>query len=286
MRFLKKYPIKLLAFVLVPCLLTGMLCACQSPTVAAPFGTTAVYTPRFTITDADTDVSIENPVTIQLEEKLSLCSITKPGTYLLRGKMSGQILVDAQDQVVHLIFAGIEVVSTDGPALQINSAAKVIITLQDGTENTLRDFPTYPKGSQENACIYSVSDLTINGTGSLTVSGYFEDAIHVKDVLKLLGGNIFVQAKRDAIQGNDGIVVNCQSLTVQSERHGLYTKRTGNPPKGSIEICGGNHSVIAGGYGISCVGDLYIDQCTVRTTGVLGKYRVDGETLIAEGCDG
>jgi len=285
-RFLKKYQTNIPAFVLALCLLAGMLCACQTPAEEEIPGTSMVYTPRFTITDADTDVSCEDPVTVNLEEKLSLCSITEPGTYLLCGKMSGQILVDAQDQVVHLIFAGVEVVSTAGPALQINSAAKVILTLQAGTENTLRDFPSYPKGSQENACIYSVSDLTVNGTGSLTVSGYFEDAIHVKDVLKLLGGNIFVQAKRDAIQGNDGIVVNCQSLTVQSERHGLYTKRTGNPPKGSIEICGGNHSVIAGGYGISCVGDLYIDQCTVRTTGVLGKYRVDGETLIAEGCDG
>ena len=69
---------------------------------------------------------------------------------------------------------------------------------------------------------------------------------------------------------------------MQSERHGLYSTKTGKLSKGNIEIYEGNHSVIAGGYAVSCAADLYIDQCELYTMGVLGTYKTAGTAHIAE----
>ena len=285
MQCLKKSQIRKAAGISAVLLCLVLLCGCDADIPGTTQNTQALHTPQIKITTADTTVTEENAVAINLEEIDSVCSITDPGPFLLSGNLRGQVQIDAQDQVVHLILGGVEVESLLGPALNVISAGKVIITLQNGTENTFRDTAEYPKGSQENACIYSQCDLTFNGTGALNVTGYYEDAIRTKDVLKILGGNVFVQSKRDGIRGNDGIVVTCQTLSVQSERHGLYTTKTGKPSKGNVEIYGGDHSVIAGGYAISCMTDLYVNDCSVYTAGVLGNYQVSGHSFIAEGSD-
>lgn len=284
MRFLKKCQHNSMLFrkLAVLLLFVTVLCGCDTQAQGPTQSVAPQLAPQIKITTADTTVTGQNAVLVDLKEVDSVCSITEPGCYLLSGTLSGKIEVDAQDQIVHLILGGVDVKSVSGPALQITSAGKVIVTLQEGTKNTLRDSATYPQGSLADACIYSECDLTINGAGSLDVSGYYEDAIHTKDVLKILGGDVFVQAKQDGIQGNDGIVVTCQSLTVQSERNGLYTTKTGKPAKGNIEIYSGEHSIIAGGYAISCTADLYVDRCSLYAMGVLDTYKVDGESFVAE----
>lgn len=287
MRFSKKCHHSNVLFAKLAALFLSMtvLCGCDTGAQEPMQNMAEQFTPQIKISNADTTVAEQDAVLVNLEEADSVCSIREAGRYLLSGALSGKIEIDAQDQIVHLILGGIEVKSVSGPALQVISAGKVIITVQEGTVNTLKDAATYPQGTQVNACIYSECDLTINGSGTLNVSGYYEDAIHTKDTIKILGGDIFVQAKQDGIQGNDGIVVTSQTLTVQSERNGLYTTKTGKTGKGNIEIYSGDHSIIAGGYAISCAADLYVDQCSLYAMGVLDTYRVDGETFVAEGSD-
>lgn len=287
MRFSKKFQHGNVLLVKTAALLLSatMLCGCAAGVQEPTQNIAQQLTPQIKITTADTTTAGQDPVFVDLETANSVCSITEPGCYLLSGTLSGKIEIDAQDQIVHLVLGGIEVESVSGPALQVISAGKVIVTIQEGTVNTLRDSATYPQGSQADACIYSECDLTINGAGSLNISGYYKDGIHAKDVVKILGADVFVQAKQDGIQGNDGIVVTCQTLTVQSERHGLYTTKFGKPAKGNIEIYNGDHSLIAGGYAISCAADLYVEQCSLYAIGVLDTYEVDGVTFIAEGSD-
>ncbi len=284
MRFLKKNKRKYL--VLVVLLLSVIsLCGCNTAVTVPSSTSTAQPAPQIKITTADTTVDGQNAVLVNLSAADTVCNIKNPGCYLLSGTLNGTIEIDAQDQIVHLILGGVEVKSVSGPALQVISAGKVIVTVQEGTMNSFRDSATYPQACLADACIYSECDLTINGAGSLNISGYYEDAIHAKDVLKILGGTVFVQAKQDGIQGNDGIVVTCSELTVQSERNGLYTTKTGKTGKGNIEIYSGDHSIIAGGYAISCVADLFVDQCSLHANGVLRTYKVDGNTFVAEDSD-
>ena len=51
------------------------------------------------------------------------------------------------------------------------------------------------------ACIFSHDDLTINGSGALTVTGNLNDGIHSKDDLIITGGNLSVTAVNDGLKG-------------------------------------------------------------------------------------
>lgn len=256
-------------------------CSDSSPAPQSP--DTVPATPQIKITSADTNISEEGAVSIDLNTVDRVCLISEPGAYLLSGALAGSIQIDAEDQIVHLIMDNVTVDAPAGPALEVLSAGKVILTLKDGTTNTFQDSGIYVDEPDADACIYSPCDLTINGDGSLSVSGYYKDAIHTKDVLKILNKNSFIQSKRDGLHGNDGIVVCCQDLTVQSERNGLYSTKSGKVAKGNIEIYNSGCSIIGGQYALSCAADLYIADSNVYAMGVYGNLQVLGTSYIAEG---
>lgn len=252
----------------------------QEPVQAAD---TVAVQPQLKLTAADQETAGENPVQIDLTVQNSPVQITRGGSYLLTGTLEGSIHIDAEEQIVHVILQNAAVDSSEGPAFYVHSAGKVILTLAEGTENTLQDSGIYEESEAADACIYSECDLTINGTGTLNVYGYYQDAVHTKDVLKILDGSIFVQSKRDGLRGNDGILLSCRETTVQSERNGLRTTKTGKPGKGNIEILAGSHSVIGGNYAITCARDLHVQDCDLFLLGVVGFYHADGEQYIQEG---
>lgn len=240
--------------------------------------------PKIRLTTADLETDCASPVCIDLDGITEeLCLITKPGCYVLSGELKGTVRIDAEDQMVHLVLNGATVDSVHGSALEVMSAGKVIVTLQENTENTLQDSGAYPKDTDADACLFSQCDLTINGSGALNVYGYHKDAVHTKDMLKILGGNLFVQSKRDGLRGNDGIVINGSTIDVQSEENGIRTTKTGKETKGNIEIYDSICSVIGGKYAVSGAADLYIADSTVSAMGILGNIRAEGISSIAEG---
>lgn len=235
-------------------------------------------------TRADLDTAWEEAVEVDLSQTDREYAITDAGDYLLSGSCEGRLYIDAEEQIVHLILNHADIRSLSGPAIYVKSAGKVIITLADGSVNTVRD-SMYHRGKDEgDAAVYSQCDLTINGTGSLTVYGDYEDGIHSKDVVKLLDGDITVQAKNNAVQGNDGLLVQVASLTVECEGSGLRSTKSGKEEKGTIDISGGQISVIAGEYAVSSSKDLYMRNCSFWSNAVLGELNVAGECYLAEGC--
>lgn len=284
MRFLKKKYHngikKLCAALGMLILLTGCYADTSS---SAPLQQDVDAVAKIALTTADQETNCVEQNVIDLNQLEEICRITQPGCYLLSGELDGTIQIDAEDQLIHLVLNGVVVESSQGPAVEVVSASKVFITLQEGSENFLLDAATYPKASDANACLSSSCDMTINGTGSLHVYGYYKDAIHSKDVLKILGGNLFVQAKRNGLRGNDGVVIRCESLDVQSEKNGIQSTKFGEGAKGNVEIYDSNCSVIGGEYAISCASDLYIADSSIYTLGVLADMKVDGTSTIEEG---
>lgn len=100
----------------------------------------------------------------------------------------------------------------------------MILTLADGTVNTLTDAETYTYAAGEdepNAALFSKEDLTINGTGSLTVTGRYNNGIASKDDLVIVDGSITVNAAHDGIRGKDSISVRGGTITVTAGGDGL-----------------------------------------------------------------
>lgn len=240
----------------------------------------------FQVTGQDERTEPENPIAIDLdtwEEETVL--LTAGGDVWLSGSLEGQVVVEAdEDELVHLYLAGVDISSARGPAIVVEEAAKVIVTIVSETENVLSDSPDYTEYEDRQACLYSVSDLTINGDGALRVFGYHEDGIRSKDRVRLLDGRIEVQAKGDGIRGSDGILARGADLDIQSEQNGLRTANQGAKGKGVVEVRGGTLSLIAGKNGIYAASDLYMRDCLCSVNSVEEKVRTEGTAYIAEGC--
>jgi hypothetical protein len=110
-----------------------------------------------------------------------IVTITSAGTYNLSGSLSdGQIIVDtADEEVVRLILNGVEIACSTSAPIYIKNAEKVVIILAEGTENNLTDGAAYvysdPAVDEPNAALYSASDLSLYGSGSLSVTGNYND---------------------------------------------------------------------------------------------------------------
>ncbi|MAT41704.1 MAG: dockerin type 1 [Anaerolineaceae bacterium] len=192
--------------------------------------------------------------------------INQAGTYQLSGVYeNGQIVVNTNDKgIVRLILSGLDIRSSSTAPINIINAEKTIIVLVENTENTITDAATYLYDSQDvnepNAAIFSKSDLTIYGTGSLTVNANYNDGIVSKDGLILHSGNITITAVDDGIRGKDYVVVKSANLTLNSQGDGIKSDNEEDASLGFI-------SLEAGAYYINVAGDAITAQTNVLIMG-------------------
>ena len=155
----------------------------------------------------------------------------------------GDVVVDAGDSAtVQLILDNADITNTDGAAIAVMSAETAIVILADGSSNTLTDGSVYvlAEGEDEpNATLYSKSDLTITGTGSLAVFGNYNDGIASKDGLVIDSGDITVVAVDDGIRGKDYVVVNGGDIDVTSGGDGIKSDNDEDPELGYVTIADG-----------------------------------------------
>lgn len=195
-------------------------------------------------------------------------TITEAGTYVLSGTLSdGQIIVDEQAKgTVRLVLNGASLTDKDNAPIYIKEAGKVVITLQEGTENSVTDAATYvfAEGSEDepSAAIFSKADLTINGTGKLAVTGNYNDGITGKDDLKIMSGTLEVKAADDGIVGKDMIAIQDGNITIHAEGDGIKSTNDKDAAKGFIAIAAGTFDITAGNDGLQAETAAVIDGGT------------------------
>ncbi|OMF84539.1 carbohydrate-binding domain-containing protein [Paenibacillus sp. FSL R7-0273] len=198
----------------------------------------------------------------------STVTISAGGTYVLSGTLSdGQIIIDVQDDSsVHLVLNGATLTNSSSAPVYIKEAGKVIMTLEDGTVNTVTDGANYvyPDAATDepSAAIFSKADLTINGTGTLKVNGNYNDGITSKDDLKIVSGTIEVKAADDGLVGKDLVAVQDGSITITAEGDGIKSTNDEDTEKGFIAIFGGSFDITAANDGIQGETSLVIDGGT------------------------
>ena len=181
--------------------------------------------------------------------------ITAGGTYVLSGTLTdGQVVVNTTEKV-QLVLNGASITSTTTAPICVEEAKKLILTLADGTENTLTDSDTYTVFSDEaaaepNAALFSKGDLILNGSGSLKVNANYANGIQSKDSLCLAGATVTVTAKGDGIKGKDFVYVDGADLTVDADGDGIQASNTTDGSLGYVVIQDGTFSVQAEGDGI------------------------------------
>ncbi|ASA24748.1 carbohydrate-binding domain-containing protein [Paenibacillus donghaensis] len=202
------------------------------------------------------------------EAKAGLVTINAAGTYVLSGKLTdGQLVVNVQDKgTVHLVFNGVDIQDSDSAPVYIKQAGKVILTLQEGTENTLTDGANYvfedAASDEPGAALFSKADLTINGTGKLTVNASYKDGITSKDDLKIMSGTIEVHAADDGIIGRDMVAVQEGTITITADGDGIKSTNDEDAAKGFVAIAAGTFDIKAGNDGIQAETALLTDGGT------------------------
>ena len=203
-------------------------------------------------------------------------TITGAGTYRLNGTLSdGQIIVDtADEELVRLLLNGVDISCSTSAPINVSNAEKVVVVLVDGTENILSDASSYVYASAEedepNAALFSKADLTLSGSGSLTVNANNNDGISSKDGLIIAGGNITVNSVDDGIRGKDYLVVENGNVSVRAGGDGLKSDNEEETDKGFIQITGGTVNITASGDAIAAQTDVLISAGTfnISTNGV------------------
>lgn len=204
----------------------------------------------------------------------NLITITSAGVYSLSGILNdGQIIVDTQDaETVVLVLNGASITSATSAPIYVANAGKVIINLAEGSENVISDGASYlltDETGEPNAAIFSKDDLTINGSGSLTINANYNNGIASKDDLKITGGSITVNAVNDGIKGRDSIAIRDGAITVNAGGDGLQANNDEDPGEGFIVIEGGSLDIIAGLDGIQAETILTVSggDLTITTGG-------------------
>lgn len=222
----------------------------------------------------------------------SKATITSAGTYSISGSLTdGQIIVDTDDKdLVRLIFNGIDIHCSNNAPIFISKSEKTIIILAENTENNLSDGETYmledPQENEPNAALFSKSDLSISGNGSLTVNGNYNDGITSKDGLIVSSGTITVSSKDDGIRGKDYLVIKDGIITVTAQGDGLKSDNEEDAAKGFIFIEDGIFNITSGGDAIAAQTDVIITDGEISLLSGGGSDKQLDETISAKGIKG
>jgi hypothetical protein len=99
------------------------------------------------------------------------------------------------------------------------------------------------KADEPEAAIFSKDDLTINGSGTLNVSGNFKDGITSRDNLKITGGNLEVTSVDDGIVGRDLLAMKDTTISVVATGDGVKSSNDEDEAKGNIILESGSLTV-------------------------------------------
>ena len=196
-------------------------------------------------------------------------TITAEGTYIFSGTLSeGQIVVDADNAKVQIVFDNVDITCASSAAVYVKSAEKVFVTLAEGSQNTLRNTDEYVAIDDNNidAVIFAKSDLTLNGTGSLTIVSAEGHGIVSKDDLKIIGGTYDITAAGHALSGKDSVRIADGTFILTAEKDGIHAENADDEEKGYIYIADGDFTITSDGDGMDASSIVQIEDGTFDIT--------------------
>ncbi len=286
---------KILSILLILILMLSLLVGCGKDNENKtqnenPDETSSTATPvevDFSKTDADifterdnkTDYDESKAVTIKLNGGAATSSsnsvkisgskitITEEATYIVSGELTdGMLIVDAPDTAkLQIVLNGANITSKTSAALYILEADKVFLTLADGTTNTLANGGSFTAIDDNNidGALFSKQDLTLNGTGSLTVTSPAGHGIVCKDDLVFTGGTYTVNSASHGLDANDSVRITNATLNIDAGKDAIHAENTDDTSLGFIYIGGGTIKAEAEGDGIAAGAYMQIADGTI-----------------------
>lgn len=200
----------------------------------------------------------------------NVITIQKEGIYIIEGSMQdGMIIVDAdKTEKIQLVLNGVNLKSAASAPIYVKNADKVFITLADGTINTLTNGGSFEAIDENNidAVIFSKDDLTLNGTGSLTISSPAGHGIVSKNDLVITNGTYDITAASHGIAGKDSVAVADGSFAITSGKDAIHSADDEDDTVGWVYIEDGIFDFAAEGDGIEAMNEINIAGGNLKVT--------------------
>lgn len=248
--------------------------------------------------DSSSEVTIDlsNPTaTDGVTVSDGVITITKAGNYRLSGTYAGQIKVETADSdMVRLILDNATITNSTGAAINVVKADEAVIYTASGSTNTVSDGSSYSDtaSGSPDAAIYSKSDLTLAGEGTLKVEGKYEEGIHTTDGLVIASGTLEVTAANTGIKGKDYVDILDGTTSVTATKDGIKATNDTDGNRGWVRLSGGTVNISAGDDGFKAERVLEISGGTLNVTqsneGLEAQYIniLDGTVNVTSSDDG
>ena len=202
----------------------------------------------------------------------STVTIQKEGTYLLSGTLAdGSIVVDAdKTEKIQLVLNGASIHSETSAAIYVRQADKVFVTLAAGTQNSLSSGGSFTADGDTNidSVIFSKDDLTLNGTGALTITSPGGHGVVSKDSLRITGGSYAMEVSGHGLSGKDEVSIADGTFDIIAGKDGIHAENSEDADAGTVYLENGVYRITAEGDGISASGSCQIvDGDYTITTG-------------------
>lgn len=219
---------------------------------------------------SNADVSITN----------SSVTITKGGTYSISGTLdNGQVIINTEESVT-LILNNAHITSATSAPIYVENAQKTIIYVAPNTTNSLTD----SANSDQKGTLMSKDNLSLYGSGILTINANINDGLRSNDGLIIKDTKLIINSVDDGIRGKDYIIIDSANITVNSVGDTIKSDNEEESDKGYIYIKDGIFNLTSqSGDGITAQSDLLIEQgnFTLKTGG--GSNTVLSEDISAKG---
>ena len=241
-------------------------------TDTSEYGSDYDYNDEITVEEPETIEEVETNTEFEIvtedgeyTKSDSVYKITKAGTYTLAGKLEGQILVEAgDDDEVILELNGVTITYDSDSPIKAVSGSKLEVSAKKDTDNVVKDNRANKKTDDENQGEGAISadiDLKLKGSGTLVVTGNYNNGVHTTKDLTIQKLTLKATGYNNAIKGKDSVTIN--SGTVQAYAvtgNGIKTEDSDLSSKGkqrgTIAINGGTvyvdslHDAIDASYNI------------------------------------
>lgn len=221
--------------------------------------------------------------------------INRAGKYIISGELTaGQLIVEAtKEETVFLLFDGASIHCDTDSAFVIQKARQVFLTLAKGKLNSISvGAATSPAASYslKDGAIYAKDNLTINGSGLLSVSSTLKHGIVCNDLLKITGGDIDITAATDGIHVHDGFYFESANLKINAGDDGITCENDNKTDllyvasgqididncyegleASTIQIDGGNLVLTPSDDGINAEKNMIINDGSIRIVNSTGR---------------
>lgn len=224
----------------------------------------------FTDRDLDCNPDLSGAAAISAKDN-SNYTIQSAGIYVLTGKANNFTVIveaDKKEDKVQIVLNGAEITNDNFPVIYVKSADKCFVTSLGSNTLSVSNLFVSDGDTNTDAVIFSKDDLTLNGTGALTILSAAGNGITSKDDMKITGGTYNITSALDAIEANDSISIYQGEFNINANKDAFHCEN--DDPSGPIYIRGGSFTITAKDDGIQATTTLVVDGGVFNITAAEG----------------